>query len=65
LTKEGKHPLSVPERADNAEESIKCPFCGTMFGLGYGNEEVVACPVCDQQIVTEDMDTIYASNEDF
>lgn len=65
MTKEDKHPLSNPERADNSEESVKCPSCGTMIGLGYEDEENITCPVCDEQILTDELDTIYASNEEY
>lgn len=65
MAKENRHPLSLPEGADNAEESIKCPYCGTMFGIGYSNEDVVSCPVCDESISTEEAETIYSSNEGF
>ena len=65
--KNGKgHPLSLPERADNAVENIKCSFCGTMFGLGYDEgEEVVICPVCEREVTTGKAKSIFASNEDY
>ena len=45
MGRDGRQPLSLSERADNAEESIKCPMCGTMILLGYDeDDEVVTCP---------------------
>ena len=66
MMKEGRHPLSLPERADNAEESVKCPYCGTMIHLGYDeDDEVVTCPVCQEQVTTVDENQFYSSNEDY
>lgn len=66
MGKNSGHPLSLPERADNAEESVKCPFCGTMINLGIDDDdEVVTCPVCQEQVTTVEEHQLYSSNEDY
>ncbi|NLW56674.1 MAG: hypothetical protein GX050_08730 [Firmicutes bacterium] len=65
MSKDDKLPLSNPERADNSEESVKCPSCGMMIGLGYEDEAMIMCPVCEEQIPTDEVNTFYASNEDY
>lgn len=59
--------LSQPLQADNTEDSVKCEKCGAMFGVGLtaGEEEVVSCPVCGQQINLRDAQILGASNEGF
>lgn len=66
MGRDGRQPLSLSERADNAEESIKCPMCGTMILLGYDeDDEVVTCPVCEGQVTTVEEHQLYSSNEDY
>lgn len=66
MMKNGQYPLSQPARADNAEESVKCPHCGTMIHLGFDeDDEVVTCPVCQEQVTTIDENQLYSSNEDY
>lgn len=66
MQKNGRRPLSLSARADNAEESVKCPFCGTMIHLGYDDDdEVVFCPVCQEQVSTVEEHRLYSSNEDY
>ena len=66
MYKEGRNPLSLPERADNSEESVKCPYCGTMIHLAYDeDDEVVTCPVCQEHVTTDEEDMLYSSNEDY
>ncbi|NLM38321.1 MAG: hypothetical protein GX202_09390 [Firmicutes bacterium] len=66
MGRDDRQPLSLSERADNAEESVKCPSCGTMILLGYDEEdEVVICPVCEEQIATVGEHQLYSSNEDY
>ena len=64
--KNNRSPLSQPARADNAVESVKCPNCGTMIHLGFDeDEEVVTCPVCQEQVTTVGETQLYSSNEDY
>mgnify|MGYP001477057307 CR=1 FL=1 len=66
MIKNERNPLSLPERADNAEESVKCPHCGTMIHLAYNeDEEVVTCPLCHEQVTTVEEHQLYSSNEDY
>ncbi|HEY8391863.1 MAG TPA: hypothetical protein VIL83_03955 [Capillibacterium sp.] len=66
MRKKDHYPISHQGRADNAEESVKCPNCGTMIHLGYDeDEEVVTCPVCQEQVTTVGETQLYSSNEDY
>ncbi len=65
MSKEDRLPLSNPVRADNSEESVKCPSCGMMIGIGYEDEEMIVCPVCEERIPIDEVHTLYASNEEY
>ena len=66
MGKESHHPLSIPERADNAEESVKCPSCGTMIQLGYTeDDDALVCPICQEQVTADEEYRLYSSNEDY
>lgn len=62
-------PESLPERADNAENSVKCRNCGDMVLLGSTLQEqgdgTVTCPVCHQTQKISESKIIGASNEDY
>lgn len=60
----------IPAAADNAEESIKCPYCGAMFGVAMASDRQkngasVTCPVCHHQIDPAKAEKLGASNEDY
>ncbi|HHU82710.1 MAG TPA: hypothetical protein GXZ26_06875 [Firmicutes bacterium] len=64
--------VEIPAAADNAEESIKCPQCGAMFGVGLAdapgqekNGTFVNCPVCHRQIDPAKAEKLGASNEGY
>ena len=64
--------VEIPAAADNAEESIKCPYCGAMFGVGMAgapgqekNGALVKCPVCQRQIDPAKAEKLGASNEGY
>jgi ssDNA-binding Zn-finger/Zn-ribbon topoisomerase 1 len=62
--------VEIPAAADNAEESIKCPQCGAMFGVAMisgrqKNGALVNCPVCHSQIDPAKAEKLGASNEGY
>ncbi|NLY88288.1 MAG: hypothetical protein GX085_01505 [Firmicutes bacterium] len=62
--------VEIPAAADNAEESIKCPRCGAMFGVAatsgpQKNGALVKCPVCQHQIDPAKAEKLGASNEGY
>lgn len=66
MAKDLDRPMSNPERADNAELSVKCPVCGGMFGVGYGDDvEFVNCPVCQEELNLDEVQKLNASNEGY
>lgn len=62
--------VEIPAAADNAEESIKCPQCGAMFGVARtpGRQKdgaQISCPVCEHQIDPAKAQKLGASNEGY
>lgn len=53
---------SKPPMPDNAEETMKCPFCGAMVNTGL-IMGIPNCPVCGH--VLEGARVLGASNEDY
>jgi len=56
----------IPAGAENSEESVKCPRCGAMFGVGRQKDgALVNCPVCQKQVNLAEAQKIEASNEGY
>ncbi len=55
---------SKPMMPDNAEDSVKCPICGTMVNVA-GKMGAVTCPVCGRTVDTNEVQILGASNEGF
>lgn len=62
-------PESLPERADNAENGVKCPICGDMVLIGSEGQAqgdgTVTCPVCHQTQKISKSRVIGVSNEEY
>lgn len=62
----GLFSADIPAGAENSEESVKCPQCGAMFGVGGQKDEaLVNCPVCQKQVNLAQVQKIEASNEGY
>ena len=53
---------SKPPMPDNAEETMKCPFCGAMINVGLAMG-LPDCPVCGHAL--DGGRVLGASNEDY
>lgn len=60
--------ISMPARADNAENAVKCSICGNSILVGSENgrdRRTVVCDICRHEQEIEPRSVAGVSNEDY